>query len=55
MNITVLGYTEKRYIIYPLLKCLRQRGKVALFSNNRAFTRLTEGNLEVGYVNDIFI
>lgn len=55
MNIGVYGYTDKRMIIYPILKLLQAAGDVAFFTNNRHYSRLLEDNTDSGYIANILI
>jgi predicted Zn-dependent protease with MMP-like domain len=55
MNIGVYGYTDKRPIIYPMMKLLQATGDVALFSNNRHYKRLLEDFASYGHMANIMI
>ena len=54
MNISVIGNTDKRAVIYTLLKLLEANGDVCLISDNRHYKRLLDGNT-AGYLNSIYI
>ena len=55
MQIGVYGYTDKRPIIYALMKLLQKTGDVALFSNNRHYKRLLENGESTGHMANIMI
>ncbi|MDX8360761.1 hypothetical protein [Cytobacillus sp. IB215316] len=55
MIIGVCGYTDKRPIIYPLLKLLQSTGDVVLISNNRHYKRLLEDKSNLGHMSNILI
>jgi hypothetical protein len=55
MQIGVYGYTDKRPVIYALLKLLQATGDVALFSNNRHYKRLLQPGETQGHMANIMI
>ncbi|RJX39152.1 hypothetical protein D3P09_16805 [Paenibacillus pinisoli] len=55
MQIGVYGYTDKRPVIYALLKLLQATGDVALISNNRHYKRLLEHGESQGHMANIMI
>jgi predicted Zn-dependent protease with MMP-like domain len=55
MLIGVYGSTDKRPVIYALLKLLQATGDVALFSNNRHYKRLLEQGQSQGHMANILI
>ncbi|QGQ98796.1 hypothetical protein EHS13_29930 [Paenibacillus psychroresistens] len=55
MLIGVYGFTDKRPVIYALLKLLQATGDVALFSNNRHYKRLLENGESQGHMANILI
>lgn len=55
MEIGVFGHTDKRPVIYPILKLLQATGDVALFSNNRHYKRLLEPGESQGHLSNIMI
>lgn len=56
IQISVFGQTDKRPCIYTLMKILQPLGTVALVSNNRFYSRLTDGETDGFYQNiSIFI
>ena len=55
MLIGVYGHTDKRPVIYALLKLLQATGDVALFSNNRHYKRLLEPGESQGHMANIMI
>ncbi|WP_138755938.1 hypothetical protein [Paenibacillus sinopodophylli] len=55
MQIGVYGYTDKRPVIYALMKILQATGDVALFSNNRHYKRLLEPGETQGHMANIMI
>jgi hypothetical protein len=55
MRIVVLGYTDKRPVLYSLLKVLQSTGDVALITDDRHFQRLIESSSPVGHLLNIFI
>jgi len=55
MLIGIYGYTDKRPVIYPLLKLLQATGDVALFSNNRHYKRLLQPGETQGHLANIMI
>lgn len=54
MHIVIYGETDKRPVIYTLLKLLQSLGDVALITTDRHFKRLTDG-LDTGELEGIFI
>jgi hypothetical protein len=55
MQIGVYGYTDKRPIIYALLKLLQATGDVALFTSNRHYKRLLQPGETQGHLANIMI
>jgi len=55
MQIGVFGYTDKRPVIYPLLKLLQSTGDVALFTNNRHYKRLLQPGETQGHLANIMV
>ncbi|GFN30931.1 hypothetical protein [Paenibacillus xylaniclasticus] len=55
MQIGVYGSTDKRPVVYALLKLLQATGDVALFSNNRHYKRLLEYGQSQGHMANIMI
>lgn len=55
MNIGVFGYTDKRPVIYALLKLLQKTGDVALISNHRHYKRLLENGESPGHLANVLI
>jgi len=55
MLIGVYGYTDKRPVIYALLKLLQATGDVALFSGNRHYRRLLENGESQGHMANVMI
>lgn len=55
MQIGVYGHTDKRPVIYALMKLLQANGDVALFSNNRHYKRLLENFESPGHMANIMI
>ncbi|MFB9277209.1 hypothetical protein [Cohnella cellulosilytica] len=55
MQIGVYGYTDKRPVIYALLKLLQATGDVALFTNNRHYKRLLQPGESQGHFANIMI
>lgn len=55
MQIGVYGFTDKRPVIYALMKILQATGDVALFSNNRHYKRLLEQGESQGHMANILI
>ncbi|OBY77781.1 hypothetical protein BBG47_20030 [Paenibacillus sp. KS1] len=55
MQIGVYGHTDKRPVIYALMKLLQATGDVALFSNHRHYKRLLEHGESQGHMVNIMI
>ncbi len=55
MRIGVYGYTDKRPVIYALLKLLHPTGDVALFSNHRHYKRLLTDKSSHGHMANIMV
>lgn len=55
MQISIFGRTDKRPCIYTLLKILQPMGDVALISDDRHFTRLTEDGAPFGFYQNISV
>jgi len=55
MRIGIYGYTDKRPVIYALLKLLQTTGDVALLTNNRHYTRLLESGERLGHFANVLI
>lgn len=55
MLIGVYGYTDKRPVIYALMKLLQATGDVALFTNNRHYRRLLVHGETQGHMANIMI
>lgn len=55
MLVGVYGYTDKRPVIYALMKLLQATGDVALFSNNRHYRRLLEHGESQGHMANVMI
>jgi len=55
MLIGVYGYTDKRPVIYALMKLLQATGDVALFSNNRHYKRLLAPGESQGHLANMMI
>lgn len=55
MQIGVYGFTDKRPVIYALLKILQATGDVALFTNNRHYKRLLEQGQSQGYLANVLV
>lgn len=55
MHIGVYGYTDKRLVVYALMKMLQATGDVALCSNNRHYKRLLEHGESPGHMANIMI
>lgn len=51
MDIAVKSEIDSRVLVYPLIKVLSLYGSVAVFTNNKSFTRLIENELEGGFKN----
>lgn len=54
MDIVLFGDTDKRPIIYTLLKLLQSLGDVALLSNDRHYKRLI-GGMDAGELESVFV
>ncbi|WP_105614125.1 hypothetical protein [Vallitalea okinawensis] len=55
MLIGVLGYTDKRPVIYALMKILQATGDVAVITSNRHYKRLLEDHASFGHMANIMI
>ncbi len=55
MQIGVYGYTDKRPLVYALMKVLQSTGDVVLFSNNRHYKRLLDQGESQGHFANIMI
>lgn len=55
MQIGVCGYTDKRPVIYALMKVLSQLGDIAVITNNRHYRRLLSDGAESGYLMNILV
>lgn len=55
MQISLFGRTDKRACIYTLMKILQPMGDVAVISNDRHLTRLTEDGAPYGFYQNISI
>lgn len=55
MIIAMTGYTDKRYLLYPLLKVLQAMGDTLLISDDRRFLRLTENGENPGHLQNTMI
>lgn len=55
MRIGVYGYTDKRPVVYALLKLLSATGDVALFSSNRHYKRLLDYGESKGHMANVMI
>ena len=55
MLIGVYGYTDKRPVMYALMKILMSTGDVAFFSNNRHYKRLLDFGESQGHFNNVLI
>lgn len=55
MQIGIYGYTDKRPVIYPILKLLQATGDVALFTNNRHYKRLLQPGETQGHLANVMI
>lgn len=55
MQISIFGRTDKRACIYTLMKILQPMGDVAVITNDRHFTRLTEDGDTTGFYQNIAI
>lgn len=55
MQISVFGRTDKRACIYTLMKILQHLGDVAVVTDDRHFTRLTEDGEKTGTYQNISI
>lgn len=55
MFIAVLGHTDKRPVVYSLIKLLQSTGDVAVITNDRHFQRLLENNSTIGHFNNVLI
>lgn len=55
MKIGVLGYTDKRPVLYSLLKILQATGDVVMITDDRHFKRLLKDNAPLGHLLNILI
>ena len=55
MVIAVLGLTDKRPVIYCLLKLLQLRGDLAIITNDRHYARLIDNGTYEGHFQNTFI
>lgn len=55
MIISVFGQTDKRAVIYTLMKMLQKLGDTCVISDNRHLLRLTEDGTRYGYFQNIAI
>ncbi len=55
MRIGVLGFTDKRPILYPLMKLLQSTGDVVVITDDRRFKRLLEDYASPGHLGNIMI
>lgn len=55
MIVSVYGQTEKRPVIYTLMKLLQHLGDVCLISDDRHFKRLVEDETNEGHYQNIFV
>lgn len=55
MRIGVLGFTDKRPILYPLMKLLQYTGDVVVITDDRRFKRLLEDYTSPGHLGNIMI
>ncbi|GKX28629.1 hypothetical protein SH1V18_11090 [Vallitalea longa] len=55
MTIGVLGFTDKRPILYPLVKLLEATGDVIVITDDRHFKRLIEDYSSLGHLGNIMI
>ena len=55
MVISVVGETDKRPVIYTLMRLFQQLGDCALITNDRHLRRLIENGGDVGHFQNIFI
>jgi hypothetical protein len=55
MIIGVYGHTDKRPVTYTLMKLLQSLGDVAVISDNRHYTRLTEDRSRFGFFQNISV
>lgn len=55
MIIGVLGYTDKRPVLYSLLKILQATGDVVMITDDRHFKRLLKDNAPLGHFLNILI
>jgi hypothetical protein len=55
MIIGVLGYTDKRPVLYSLLKILQSTGDVIMITDDRHFKRLLKDNAPLGHLLNILI
>lgn len=50
-----MGYTDKRPVIYALIKLLQATGDIAFITNDRHFRRLLPDHGTVGHFNNVLI
>lgn len=55
MRIGVLGFTDKRPILYPLMKLLQATGDVIVITDDCHFKRLIEDYSSLGHLGNIMI
>lgn len=55
MIIGLVGYTDKRPVIYPLLKILQTAGESCFITRDRRYLRLTENHENLGHYQNIMI
>jgi hypothetical protein len=53
--IGVVGFTDKRPVIYTLIKLLESMGDVILISDDRHFRRLLKDHSTLGYFNNVLV
>ena len=51
MEIAIKSEADSRILIYPLIKTLYNYGTVAVYTSNKAVSRLIENELEGGFKN----
>ncbi len=55
MRIGVLGFTDKRPILYPLMKLLQATGDVIVITDNRHLKRLIPDYASIGHIANIMM
>lgn len=55
MVIALLGQTDKRPVMYCLMKLFQKLGDCAIFTSDRHLKRLTDTGTEIGHYQNIFI